>query len=86
MFINSEMDKEMWYIYNGILLNHKKTQSKAICSKEPNVYHRELYSIFCNGLYGKESKKNWIYTFVQMIFFAVHLKLMQEYAPIVFYM
>ena len=65
MFINSEMDKEMWYIYNGIILNHKKkNQNNAICSKQPTVYHRELYSIFCNGLYGKESKKDWIYMFI----------------------
>ena len=29
------------------------------------VYHRELYSIFCNNLYmGKESEKEWIYVYV----------------------
>ena len=24
--------KKMWYIYNGILLSHKKEQNNAICS------------------------------------------------------
>ena len=30
MFINSEMDKEMWYIYNGIILNHKKKKIRTM--------------------------------------------------------
>ena len=27
-----EWIKKMWYVYNGILLNHKKEQNNAICS------------------------------------------------------
>ena len=30
---------------------------KQITNKEPTVQHRELGSIFCNGLYGKETLK-----------------------------
>ena len=29
---SKEQIKKMWYIYNGILLSHKKQQNNAICS------------------------------------------------------
>jgi len=29
--------------------------------QRPTVKHRELYSIFSNNPYGKESEKEWIY-------------------------
>ena len=42
MLINKETDKEyVLYIYNEILLSHKKEQNKAICSNMdgPKDYH-----------------------------------------------
>ena len=39
--LTDEWIKEMWYIYNGILLSHKKEQNHAICSNMdgPRDYH-----------------------------------------------
>ena len=51
--------------------HHSKT-SKSIYIKIDNC------SILCNDLYGKNIKK-WIYVYVQLIHFAVHLKLTQHY-------
>jgi len=38
-----EWIKKMWYIYNAILLSHKKEQKWVICSDmdEPRVCHTE---------------------------------------------
>ena len=33
-------------------------------TNKPIVQHRELYSILCNDLYRKESKKEWIYVYI----------------------
>ena len=43
----------------------------------PTVWHRELFSVLCDGLYGERifKKKKWTYVYVQLIHFAVHLKL-----------
>ena len=30
----------------------------------PTIQHRKLYPIFCNNPYGKESEKEWIYTYM----------------------
>ena len=39
----------------------------------------EIYSVLCGDLYiGKESEKEWIYAYVELIHFAVHLKLTQH--------
>ena len=54
----------------------------TICKRDnqqgSTVWHRELYSIFCNKVYGKKSGKEWIYAHRQLTHFAVHLKLTQH--------
>ena len=39
--LTDEWIKKMWYVYNGILLSHKKERNKAICSNMdgPRDYH-----------------------------------------------
>ena len=46
----------------------------------PTVEHREVYSILCNDLHGKRilKKKKRIHIYVELIHFAVHLKLTQH--------
>ena len=44
----------------------------------PTVWHRELFSVLCDGLYRErifKKKKKWTYVYVQLTHFAVHLKL-----------
>ena len=50
--IHSELRISMY-----ILLHMRDSQ------QGPTVQHKELYSIFCNNLYGKESKKK-IYIYI----------------------
>ena len=39
--LTEEWIKNMWYIYNGMLLSHKKNEIRAICSNMdgPRDYH-----------------------------------------------
>ena len=42
---------------------HTITVYKVDNQQGPTVQHRELYSVFCNNPYGKESEKRYMYMY-----------------------
>ena len=48
------------------------------------IYHRELYPLFCDNIYGERTKKEWMYVYVKLNHFVVQQKLSQHWKSTIF--